>query len=259
MRTRPEREYARARRWVGWGGYGGDDRSPPRRFRRWELALVLGGIAVCALVLRPVFCGAREYARQSSCLSNEKQLALALLQYCQEYDGLMPAPSRGRGSAQYMWRRMLDPYVPHAEMQFCPTHRVRRGDRWSPTLFAASERFGLSSYGANALHAAPGRPTELFNDRVFTGDPALAKALELLPVNTADTIMFGETDGLPVIRSSQPGHFAPGALDAPSLNLTRHNAGANYAYADGHARWMRARGVQCGSGGGKDGCPWSIE
>ena len=50
-----------------------------------ELLVVIAIIAILAAILFPVFAKAREKARQSSCLSNEKQMALAILQYAQDY------------------------------------------------------------------------------------------------------------------------------------------------------------------------------
>ena len=51
-----------------------------------ELLVVIAIIAILAAILFPVFAKAREKARQSSCLSNVKQLALANLQYISDYD-----------------------------------------------------------------------------------------------------------------------------------------------------------------------------
>jgi len=55
-----------------------------RGFTLIELLVVIAIIAILAAILFPVFARAREKARQSSCLSNCKQIALALLQYAQD-------------------------------------------------------------------------------------------------------------------------------------------------------------------------------
>jgi type II secretory pathway pseudopilin PulG len=47
---------------------------------------VIAIIAILAAILFPVFSQARESARQTSCLSNTKQLALSTLMYAQDYD-----------------------------------------------------------------------------------------------------------------------------------------------------------------------------
>lgn len=46
-----------------------------------ELLVVIGIIAVIAAVLFPVFAGIRERGRRTQCLSNERQLGMAILQY----------------------------------------------------------------------------------------------------------------------------------------------------------------------------------
>ena len=61
-------------------------RSLKSGFTLIELLVVIAIIAILAAILFPVFAQAREKARQASCLSNLKQLALASMQYIQDYD-----------------------------------------------------------------------------------------------------------------------------------------------------------------------------
>ena len=56
-----------------------------------ELLVVIAIIAILAAILFPVFAKAREKARQASCESNLKQLALGMLMYAQDYDEKLPA------------------------------------------------------------------------------------------------------------------------------------------------------------------------
>jgi len=51
-----------------------------------ELLVVIAIIAILAAILFPVFAQARAKARQASCLSNTKQIALATLMYADDYD-----------------------------------------------------------------------------------------------------------------------------------------------------------------------------
>ncbi|NLO04745.1 MAG: prepilin-type N-terminal cleavage/methylation domain-containing protein, partial [candidate division WS1 bacterium] len=55
-----------------------------------ELLVVIAIIAILAAILFPVFARAREKARQTSCLSNLKQISLAVIMYTQDYDDRMP-------------------------------------------------------------------------------------------------------------------------------------------------------------------------
>lgn len=55
-----------------------------------ELLVVIAIIAILAAILFPVFAQAREQARSTSCLSNMKQLGLALKMYAQDYDEEYP-------------------------------------------------------------------------------------------------------------------------------------------------------------------------
>src|SRR5579875_186288 len=70
-----------------------------------ELLVVIAIIAILAAILFPVFAQAREKARQITCISNEKQLTLGILQYIQDSDETM-IPVRNEDESQesgYAW------------------------------------------------------------------------------------------------------------------------------------------------------------
>ena len=64
-----------------------------------ELLVVIAIIAILAAILFPVFAKAREKARQTSCMSNQRQIALAALMSCQDNNELLPTVSGATG----MW------------------------------------------------------------------------------------------------------------------------------------------------------------
>ena len=61
-----------------------------RGFTLVELLVVLAIITVLAGMVFPVFARAREKARSATCLSNIKQVGLAMAMYCQDHEGLFP-------------------------------------------------------------------------------------------------------------------------------------------------------------------------
>ena len=56
-----------------------------------ELLVVIAIIAILAAILFPVFAQARDQARQTTCLSNMKQLGTGLMMYGQDYDENLPS------------------------------------------------------------------------------------------------------------------------------------------------------------------------
>src|SRR5258708_24865158 len=72
----------------------------PRAFTLIELLVVIAIIAILAAILFPVFAQAREKARQTVCLSNLKQMGLAVMMYVQDYDENYPLQTT---EANYGW------------------------------------------------------------------------------------------------------------------------------------------------------------
>jgi prepilin-type N-terminal cleavage/methylation domain-containing protein/prepilin-type processing-associated H-X9-DG protein len=107
-----------------------------------ELLVVIAIIAILAAILFPVFAQAREKARAISCLSNEKQMGLGVIQYLNDYDEQMikeyygfPAytstydvptvwPTENWGTASgfyYDWRYAVQPYMKNVDVFACPS------------------------------------------------------------------------------------------------------------------------------------------
>jgi prepilin-type N-terminal cleavage/methylation domain-containing protein/prepilin-type processing-associated H-X9-DG protein len=70
-------------------------RAPRRGFTLIELLVVIAIIAILAALLFPTFMSAREKARQSDCLSNARQIGIAVGMYVQDNEGAYPASPAG--------------------------------------------------------------------------------------------------------------------------------------------------------------------
>ena len=63
---------------------------PERGFTLIELLVVIAIIAILAAILFPVFAKAREKARQTQCMSNQRQIAMNLQMWTQDNNELLP-------------------------------------------------------------------------------------------------------------------------------------------------------------------------
>lgn len=119
-----------------------------------ELLVVIAIIAILAAILFPVFARAREKARQASCQSNMKQIALAYRAYntdydgrsapwgCREYAGLSDTTPVGRDESP--WSRLYS-YTKNTQIMHCPSANFGYG-RCRPGAWGGTARSG-NSYG----------------------------------------------------------------------------------------------------------------
>ncbi len=113
-----------------------ETRQPQRRhaFTLIELLVVIAIIAILAAILFPVFAQAREKARQTSCLSNLKQIGIALTMYQSDYDSQYPPSQLGADSSHLVsWPTMIQPYIKNENVFICPST--------SPGSFAADTAY----------------------------------------------------------------------------------------------------------------------
>jgi len=114
-----------------------------------ELLVVIAIIAILAAILFPVFAKVREKARQTQCLSNLKQIGLAMAQYSQDNDEtLVPRVNFSNGIP---FEDLLLPYTKNAGIYKCPSN-PRNNDESCPLCLAEpyrSQSVQKASYAAN--------------------------------------------------------------------------------------------------------------
>ncbi len=200
-----------------------------RGFTLIELLVVIAIIAILAAILFPVFARAREKARQSSCLSNFKQLALAYLQYTQDYDGLMPISLRlqipgyddGLTEGGMSKHSAILPYVKNTQIFLCPSqspHHVQdvRGDG---TVLVHSD-YGWNYFVTNYRAEFHGHVCYT----VKTDDDPSRVAI----MTEIDRGRYAYWPWLPT--SEYP--------DGRDYGTWAHNDGQICNFMDGHAKWL---------------------
>lgn len=98
------------------------------RMRLLEALVGVAILAVLAAVMLPTFARSREKARQVSCQSNLKQIALAMQMYAQDYQGRLPDALR--------WKEQLLPYTRNEALYGCPG-----GEGAGPGPYAMNARY----------------------------------------------------------------------------------------------------------------------
>ncbi len=197
-----------------------------------ELLVVIAIIAILAAILFPVFARAREKARQTSCLSNVKQLSLGMLMYIQDYDEMFPTWS---GAPSPLWAHQIQPYVKNWQIYKCPSN-----DLWS----AAPAVWGGQTFPA-------GLPNYCFTYPLWDGRPAPqghGAPTRLAVIQTpadkymcfdANSLIFGSEGG--ILSSSVCAQWSCGSNIATTHQWkVPHNGGVNIGFIDGHAKWQSA-------------------
>jgi prepilin-type N-terminal cleavage/methylation domain-containing protein/prepilin-type processing-associated H-X9-DG protein len=242
-----------------------------------ELLVVIAIIAILAAILFPVFAQAREKARAISCLSNEKQLGLALAQYSQDFDEKNPngvnVYNGGNG-----WAGEVYPYVKSENVYKCPDESLPV----SPVSYAYNANATIPSYdptkGADsyslAQYSSPAKtvllaevqgdyggwtwsvslPADNPNSDAYYGNGSNGFSAAGVGVGAWGSESWcnpagAGNDTTPVTLKWATGYLRnTSAADHANYAspLGRHQGGANYIMADFHAKFLRPSSVSAG-------------
>jgi prepilin-type N-terminal cleavage/methylation domain-containing protein len=157
-------------------GNPGSEYGPRRAFTLVELLTVIAVIALLAALLFPVFARAREAARATACLSNLKQIGLAVQLYLQDYDNVFPMnrlpdsthtfagctatgkePEGGLFGSSITWKRVLFTYIKNSKVLECPSNTYA----WRPS--------GVSDIPGDATNVYYSKSEWLANSYAYNG------------------------------------------------------------------------------------------
>ncbi|MBC7805177.1 MAG: type II secretion system protein [Akkermansiaceae bacterium] len=232
----------------------------PAAFTMTELLVVITIIAMLVASLFPVFNAARRRGLRTTCLSNERQVGMALLQYTTEYDDHLFSPNGYTGwshDAAY-------PFIKDVRAFRCPEDPTEDEDL--STLHASWDGIAyVNSYAINS---------NTFNESLGECDEPSRTVLLFEASNRTETFMenhryaHGSSGGnggrslyCPTVTETGCKPFeetgpdwplyATGKIGGRAVNgliaaTPRHLEGANYVAADGHAVWLRPEAVSGG-------------
>jgi prepilin-type N-terminal cleavage/methylation domain-containing protein/prepilin-type processing-associated H-X9-DG protein len=202
-----------------------------------ELLVVIAIIAILAAILFPVFAQARDKARQTSCISNLRQLGTGMMMYVQDYDDTYP-------SVWYTdtghWANVILPYLGQGKqiwtggIMICPSAKYKG---WS---YAMSTGLNLWDAKLNANRgvraAAVSRPSDVV---------AIAEAVQVTAWQStaahlqAESSCWGGENGSGVGPKIRDDDDLSDKISCYSMPRYRHNEGANITFADGHVKWVK--------------------
>jgi len=236
-------------------------RQPNLGFTLIELLVVMGIIAVLIGLLLPALNKARKAARTTTCLSNVRQLQIALTTYNVRYRHSIPYYFKDQGMAD--WVGQLEPVSTKIDAaRLCPEASDPAphvaGDTWSGLAFNCwgpdPKRFNLrtGSYAFNGWLYA-------YGDNNHKGDTSGMSPTpdwdldwyKMIVHNSSNVPTFADSiwvDGWPLPTDDAPVSLLRGEMSntATGLNgkqvgymgrfcIARHGKAINVCFADGHA------------------------
>ncbi len=174
-----------------------------------ELLVVVAILAILAGILFPVFSRARENARRISCVSNLSQIAKSMQMYVLDYDqSYPPVLTNDDGSNGWSWE--LHKIAKSDAIFQCPSEKSDDSQGYFTDYWMNSKLLGLRESEVNF-------PTVT----IFCGDGDAKAAGYSKP-------------------SADPDY---GDWESNAEYAMRHLGGADYAFADGHVKWLHPNSV----------------
>lgn len=216
-------------------------RHPWRGFTLIELLVVIAIIAILAALLLPTLGRAKEKARRTTCLNQQKQIALGLQMYADENDDLFPVQTSpgvnyfAKSNSGPNFLRAVIPYTGNpgdGKIFGCPT---------------AVRRF-----------VTPGEGPDAFNDSNYLGNGLVMGRKRSAIPDPASLVIVQEDWYRRNIAWLRPCSVGPARysywhsfypVDGREQYTNLHDGGGELLFADGHVEYRKGRNIRSGDFG----------
>jgi|YelNatPaOPRAMG01_1025707.scaffolds.fasta_scaffold17573_3 prepilin-type N-terminal cleavage/methylation domain-containing protein/prepilin-type processing-associated H-X9-DG protein len=243
-------------------------RFPPRvkpisqGFTLIELLVVIAIIALLAAMLFPVFMKAREQARSITCISNLKQIGVAVLLYLQDYDSAFPMsrlpdpnhpisgctsigplkqPDCMLNGSSINWKREIGAYLKNIGVWTCPSNSYAWDGVGDETnIYYPKNQWLPISYAYNG---------SFFNEAVppcWYGEQRARPRYESEIESESTLILVLESR----FKFPDLGDWylmQPGPAGGSQGPFQSHNSACNWLFVDGHAKHLKPQST-CSQG-----------